>query len=268
MTPSGPARPPLDTDALRGLAGGRVRYDVTVVEATPSTNAMAAEMAHSGAGEGTVVVAEHQTAGRGRLDRVWETPARTAITVSVVFRPEVPPARWPWLPLLVGVAVARTLREASVPAQLKWPNDVLVHGRKIAGILVELVDTPAGPAAIAGVGLNVAMTADEIPLSTATSLLLEGVEVDRTGLLSTLLQVLGATYTGWLADPARLRDAYLDLCVTVPDQPVRADLPNGTAITGTTRTVDESGGLVVATDDGDVTVNAGDVVHLRPLIEG
>lgn len=262
-----PPRPPLDPDGLRGLVGGRVRFDVEVVAAAPSTNALATGRAQAGAPEGTVVTAEHQTAGRGRLDRSWETPDRAALTLSVVLRPEAAPERWPWLPLLVGVAAARALSEAGAPAELKWPNDVLVHGRKVAGILVERVETPTGPAAVAGIGINVSTTAAELPVAEATSLALEGVDADRTGLLATLLSVLGSVYTGWLGDPAALRAAYVDLCATVPGRPVRVQLPDGGTLVGTTRDIAESGGLVIATTTGNVTVSAGDVVHLRAAEE-
>ena len=126
MSDAAAPRPPLDTTSLHGLTGGRVEFDVEVVAAAPSTNALAAARAQAGAAEGLVITAEHQTAGRGRLDRTWETPDRAALTLSVVLRPVVPPERWPWLPLLVGVSVARSLRAVGASAELKWPNDVLL----------------------------------------------------------------------------------------------------------------------------------------------
>ena len=97
-----------------------------------------------------MLVAEHQTAGRGRLDRTWETPARSALTVSVLLVPRVAAADWPWLPLLTGYAAARALRQLGAGVTLKWPNDVLLGDRKLAGILTERVDTPTGPAVVAG----------------------------------------------------------------------------------------------------------------------
>lgn len=258
------ARPPLDVARLRGLHHGALHFEVHVVDEALSTNGLATQWAQGEAAEGLVVVAEHQTAGRGRLDRVWETPDRAALTLSVVLRPDVEPARWPWLPLLIGVSVADALRTAGAPAQLKWPNDVLLGDRKVAGILVERVDTPIGPAAVAGVGINVSTTAAELPVPEATSLAVEGVEVDRTDLLVAVLGSLAERYAAWLADPATLRAAYVERCSTVPDRRVRVELPDGHAVTGVTRDVAESGGLVVVTGDGELTVNAGDVVHLRP----
>ena len=122
---------------------------------------------------------------------------------------EVPAGRWVWLPLLVGLAVAATVEECGVEAGLKWPNDVQVDGRKIAGILLERVDTPDGPAAVVGVGLNVSMRAEELPVDTATSLLLEdATETDRTVVLRQLLRNLEALYRAWRGaggDPGRRR---------------------------------------------------------------
>ena len=169
-------RPPLDLDRLISP----VDWSVEVVEAAPSTNALVAERARSGAaGEGLVVVAEHQTAGRGRLDRTWETPARSALTLSVLLVPRAEPADWPWLPLLTGYAAARALRQLGAEVSLKWPNDVLLNDRKLAGILTERVDTPAGPAVVTGIGINVGSTRAELPHDGATSLAIEGVAVDR-----------------------------------------------------------------------------------------
>src|SRR6478735_5060193 len=134
MTGDLTARPPLDKDRL---AAGPPGLAVEVVAAAPSTNALVAERARAGAGEGLVVVAEHQTAGRGRLDRTWETPAGAALTLSVLLRPSATAVDWPWLPLMTGYAAGRTLRQLGAPVALKWPNDVLLADRKVAGILAE-----------------------------------------------------------------------------------------------------------------------------------
>ena len=141
-------RPPLDAGALRSALTGPGRFwtDVEVTEQTGSTNADVAAAARAGASEGTVHVTDLQVAGRGRLDRVWESPAGSGIAVSVLLRPdEISAARWVWLPLLVGLAVDATVRELGVDCGLKWPNDVLVDDRKLAGILLERVETPLGP---------------------------------------------------------------------------------------------------------------------------
>lgn len=260
-------RPPLDEGALRSalVRPGSLWKHVTVTAETGSTNADLRAAALAGAPEGTVLTTEHQHAGRGRLDRTWVAPPSSGIMVSVVFRPQdVPAARWVWLPLLVGLAVEATVREAGVDAGLKWPNDVLVDRRKLAGILLERVDTADGPAAVAGVGLNVSTRRDELPVPTATSLALEGAdETDRTIVLRSYLRALEKLYAAWSAtggDPeAGLRDAYVRRCVTIGTR-VRVEMPDGSVLLGDAEGIDDQGRLLV---DGRA-VSAGDVTHVRP----
>jgi len=257
-------RPSLDAEPLAALAPDLV---VEVLETTTSTNAVAAERAREGAPEGLVVVAEHQTAGRGRLNRTWETPARSALTFSMVLRPEVAPADWPWLPLLTGHVVAKTLIAAGYAAGVKWPNDVLIGDQKIAGILLERVETDTGPAAVVGVGLNVSLTAEEMPVPSGTSLLLaSGAAPERTALLVSLLRSLREAYDAWQAGgaeaTARLRSSYVAACVTIGRE-VRVEMPSGEPLTGRAAGVDASGRLVVAGASGETVVGAGDVVHVR-----
>lgn len=262
------ARPPLDPSRLATPSGWRVE----VVEATPSTNADLAARARAGEGAGLVLVTEHQTAGRGRLDRSWETPARSSLTFSVLLHPDLAPDQWPWLPLLTGYAVQAALGDRLPDVALKWPNDVLVGtdeadgtaaGRKVAGILVERVDTPSGPMAVVGVGVNVDQTLEELPIAQATSVVLEtGEPVDRTQLLG---QVLGSIHglLGLLDDVDALRAAYADACSTL-GRTVEVHLPGGDVRRGEALDLDASGALVVSTGDGTLTVAAGDVVHVRP----
>lgn len=265
-------RPPLDMAALtRALVrpGGLWRQ-VRVEPELGSTNAALAELAQGGAPEGTVVVTEHQTVGRGRLGRSWVTPPRAALTFSALLRAvEVPPARWPWLPLLTGVAVAETLRRsAEVAAVVKWPNDVLVDDRKLAGILLERVDTPFGPAAVVGVGLNVTTRRDELPVAAATSLAMEGAAVtDRTVLLRALLRMLAALYGEWCrhgGDPdSGLGDSYRQLCTTLGRR-VSVGMPSGETVEGVASNVGDDGRLVVDTGGELVRLTAGDVTLVRP----
>lgn len=264
MTVAPAPRPPLDRDVL--LAGlAPLGLELLLVDTTASTNALAAERVRAGAGPGLVVVAGHQTGGRGRLDRRWETPPGTAAVYSCVLAPDVPAASWPWLPLLTGLATARTLRRHGVDGGVKWPNDVLVGEQKISGILVERVDGPGGPAAVVGVGVNADLREHELPVPTATSVgLVTGRPVDRTALLVDLLTDLVRAHDDWVTGGAdRLREAYARGCVTVGRQ-VRVALPGAEDLRGLARTVDEGGRLVVRTDAGqDVAVAAGDVVHVR-----
>lgn len=263
MTSDASTRPSIDRDRLLDLLRD-TRLDVEVLDESPSTNLEVSKRARTGAEHGTTVVAEHQTAGRGRLNRTWETPARAALTFSVLLRPQVSPARWPWLPLLTGLAVRRALAAAGVASGLKWPNDVLVGEQKVAGILVERVDTDRGPAAVVGVGLNVSTTAEELPVPSATSLTLAGAgTVDRTELLAGLLRALVEEFDAWHTGGAdELRATYTAACVTI-GQEVRVDLPTGKPLTGRATAVDESGRLLVEHGDQRTTVGAGDVVHVR-----
>jgi BirA family biotin operon repressor/biotin-[acetyl-CoA-carboxylase] ligase len=269
--PSG--RPPLDADRLAAADPDLLPgLTVEVVDEAGSTNALVAERAQAGASEGLVVVAEHQTAGRGRLDRTWETPARSALTFSVLLRPTAPTQTWPWLPLLAGYAVDKALKALGFEAAVKWPNDVLLDGRKVAGILVERVETPAGPAAVIGVGVNVGMTAEELPVPDATSLAVAAGSTgpDRTVLLVDVLASLWEAYTAWQEGGdlggMRLAESYVAACATIGSE-VRVELPSGGTLTGTATGIDPSGRLLVESSvDGSVgrtAVSAGDVVHVR-----
>lgn len=268
MSADQPPRPPLDAAAL-AAAPASGPWRVEVLEQSASTNAEVARRARAGEPAGLVVVTEHQTAGRGRLDRAWVTPARAALTFSVLLDPAaVPVARWPWLPLLTGLAVVEGVRRATgVEAELKWPNDVLVGGSKVAGILVERVERPEGAAAVVGVGLNVSTTREELPVPTATSLELSGAaSVDRSQLLVALLSAFAVLYDDWVGAAGRgLRPSYTRVCSTIGRE-VRVDLPTGEALHGRAVDVDEDGRLLV--DDGRRVhvLGAGDVVHVRPSV--
>jgi len=234
-----------------------------VVAETGSTNADLLQQARAGAPAGLVLLAEAQTAGRGRLGRSWVSTPRAALACSVLLRPvAVPPSRRAWLPLLTGVAVASALRsEAAVPARLKWPNDVLVADRKIAGILAEA----HGDAIVIGMGLNVSLTRAELPVPTATSLVLEDAAcTDRERLLTAILGELGRRYAAWSADPDApgLHEEYLRWCATI-GRTVRVELPGGAQLSGTATDVDMTGRLAVRTSAGTTLVSAGDVVHVR-----
>lgn len=268
------SRPPLSAAELsRALTGVDSRWtEVTVVEASPSTNADLAARAKIDPRDGLVLVAEHQTAGRGRLDRVWVAPVRAGITMSVLVRPvDVPVSRWPWIPLLSGLAVAAAMRQvAEVPAVLKWPNDVLVGERKLAGLLVERLEGGAGgtrAAAVIGIGLNVSMTEAELATPYATSLGLEyAATTDRTTLVKAILRRLDGLLAEWEAGAgmasSALRSAYRSACSTI-GQRVRVELPGQPAVEGVAAGLDETGRLLVETDDGRRAFGAGDVMHVR-----
>ncbi len=257
-------RPPLPLAALRAALirdGGR--WALQVVTETGSTNADAATAAQAGAPAGLVVVAEHQTAGRGRLDRSWQSPPRAGLTFSVLLRPGVPRESWALLPALVAVAVATALeRHAGVEVRIKWPNDLVVDDRKLAGMLTEVV----GDAVVVGLGVNVSTRPEELPAG-ATSLAAEtGEAVDRPPVLLAVLREVAAAYdewetTGGEAEPV-LR-SYRQLSATL-GRTVRAALSGGEMLTGRAVAVDGTGRLVLAPEDGPSrTLSTGDVVHLR-----
>ncbi|GED85127.1 biotin--[acetyl-CoA-carboxylase] ligase [Streptomyces sp. 6-11-2] len=270
-------RPPLNAGALRR---GLVRADglwseVDVVQSTGSTNTdLVARAAAGKAGEGAVLVAEEQTSARGRLDRRWTAPPRSGLFFSVLLRPsEVPVARWGWLPLLTGVAVATGLsRAAGVDTALKWPNDLLVtvgdEERKAGGILAERAGEDA---VVIGVGVNVTLRQEELPVPRAGSLALAGaVSTDRDPLLRAVLRSLEDWYGRWRAaggDPAAsgLQETYAAGCATL-GRVVRAELPGDRSVVGEAVAVDGDGRLVIATEAGvQEPVGAGDIVHLRPV---
>ncbi|MFH8338717.1 biotin--[acetyl-CoA-carboxylase] ligase [Streptomyces sp. AM6-12] len=268
-------RPPLNETALRRalVREGGLWSALEVVQRTGSTNDdLAARAAAGPVAEGTVLVAEEQIAGKGRLDRRWSAPPRSGLFVSVLLRPaEVPVDRWGWLPLLTGVAVATGLaRAAGVDTALKWPNDLLVtvdgEERKAGGILLERAGEDG---VVIGFGLNVSLRAEELPVARAGSLLLAGaVSTDRDTLLRAVLRSLEDWYGRWRAaggDPSvsGLQEAYAAGCATL-GRTVRAQLPGDRDLVGEAVAVDGDGRLIIATAEGvQAPVGAGDIVHLR-----
>jgi BirA family biotin operon repressor/biotin-[acetyl-CoA-carboxylase] ligase len=265
---------PLDAAQLSAavVRPGGLWRSVQVIAVTGSTNADLLARAAAGEPEGAVLVAEAQSAGRGRLGRSWTSPPRAALTFSVLLRPAaVPRARLGWLPLLTGVAVAAAVRTvAAVDAQLKWPNDVLAGPRKLAGILAEA----AGAAVVTGIGVNVSTEPAGLPppgpgALAATSLAIEGAaSTDRAALLAEILAGLERRYLAWSevsgdAERSGLRAEYTELCSTI-GRHVRVELPGGRLHDGVAAGVDPDGRLLLSMpSDADLPVAAGDIVHLR-----
>jgi BirA family biotin operon repressor/biotin-[acetyl-CoA-carboxylase] ligase len=240
--------------------------EVRVVTSTESTNADVVAAAKSGTAEGLVVVAEQQTAGRGRLERGWESPARAGVLLSVLLRPTVEVATWPMIPLLAGLAVVEAVASVGdVEAGLKWPNDVMIDDQKFGGILAERVEA----AVVVGVGLNVSTRVDELPVATATSLALIGGVTDREILVKEVLRALGRRYVAWrdtAGSAESVIPAYRERCETIGHY-VDLHLPGGDVVRGLATGVDDSGGLRVrdeATGD-ERTVLVGDVIHVRKV---
>jgi BirA family biotin operon repressor/biotin-[acetyl-CoA-carboxylase] ligase len=274
MTDRQQLRAPLDEAALRAEVIGPHWRQLDVLAQTGSTNADLLARAASGTDiDGHVLIAEHQTAGRGRHGRGWSASPRTQITMSVGVRvADVPTAGWGWLSLATGLAVVDAVAAVTtVEAGLKWPNDVLAGAsnsmRKLAGILAEVVQ----PFAVIGLGLNVTAAPEDVP--GATSLLDEGVEQpDRDLIVRRLLRELGQRIASWRAAngaDAQLANEYRARSLTLGSR-VRAELPGGQEVVGIARDIDDQGRLCLETwasdaaKSGDtVIVSAGDVVHVR-----
>lgn len=260
-----PAAPPADPTRIRALLGPAVRWaDIACVDETGSTNKDLAAAARGGATMDRVLVADHQTAGRGRFDRRWVSPQGSSLSVSALFRPTRPGREWGWLSILVGMAATEAIAGAIGEGRvsLKWPNDVLVDGLKVCGILSERVEAPGGPAAVVGIGINTHLGADELPVPTATSLLLAGFDVDKSvivaGLLASLEQLLALWEGG-----GDVRDAYRVQCSSIGRR-LRVIVDPETSLSGVGTDIDEQGRLVVRLDEGgERAFAAGDVVHLR-----
>jgi len=268
-------RPPLDVRALRralvdGPQASWSRLDV--VAETGSTNADLVAGAVNYA-DRTALIAEHQDNGRGRHSRSFSGAPRSQILLSMLLKfPGIDPAVLGWLPLMTGIALVDALRTVGeVDARLKWPNDVLIRGKKVSGILAEVAAHGPSPTVVIGLGVNVSMTADELPVSTATSLALEKAAVlDRDTLVRSILRGVAAEVDSW-RDSNWSTDAlahrYRDRCGTI-GQRVRVDLPGGEEKFGTAVDVDEHGRMVIEMehpDSGRLAVAAGDVTHLRPV---
>jgi len=259
-TPSGwsPTEPPLEEAALAEAAGPS--WSVRLLAESESTNADAAASPRAG----LVVVADHQTAGRGRLDRTWDTPPGTALTFSAVADPVLPDEQWPLLPLAAALAVADGVRRAAdVDPQLKWPNDLLLAGAKLGGVLAE---RGADGAVVVGFGINVSTRREELPIETATSLALAGARTDREPLVKECLRSLARRYEHFLAARGAsdsVLPAYRLRCETI-GQEVVVHGPGGETATGIAVDVDDAGLLVVRDASGvERRWSAGDVVHVR-----
>ncbi len=241
---------------------------MTHIVETGSTNADLARQAARGASHGEVLVADVQHRGRGRMGRVWQAPPGTALLFSALLRlPAIPVARRGWVGAVLGLAIVGAVRDRTgIEAGLKWPNDVLIGGSKVAGILAEM----AGDAVVVGAGLNVSVAAADLPRADATSLVLSGADpacCDRDVLLAAILDRFGAHVARWQAaggdiEASGLRAEYLRSCLTVGSH-VAVHLPDGTIVTGRAIDVAPDGSIVIDGGGSPRHFAAGDVQHLR-----
>ena len=258
----------IDKAALRKklgdrLMGSRFLYFLTLT----STNEHARELAEDGWPEGTVVLSEEQTAGKGRAGRSWHSPGGLGLHVSIILKPALPPERIPLVTLMAAVATARALRDGGWDATIKWPNDIVLGGRKIGGILADARLRPGAPAdVVLGLGLNVNHLESDFPpelLPRAGSIRLQtGIEADRTAILASVLVRIEEAYKalreGGAHGDAGLIEAFSALCPMSRGRAVRID-GDGEPFTGETAGIAASGALRVMTAAGVREIHVGDV---------
>ncbi|MEY4137190.1 MAG: hypothetical protein RL205_1318 [Actinomycetota bacterium] len=230
-----------------------------ILDEVDSTNRLLAEQSDSP--EGTSIVAEIQTAGRGRLGRQWESPWGSGVWMSVLVHPaDRPRTEWAALPLIAALAVRDALISAcDLRCGLKWPNDLVVgeaEVRKLGGILVEVVGSDA---VVIGMGTNMSLSQAELPTPSATSVLLEGGLADREAFIAGLLAALASRLSQWRAEGFPRAD-YLAACVTVGRQ-VTVELPDGSRLEGVASGITDDGRLIVTRGEESVIIAAGDVIH-------
>ena len=228
----------------------------------------------------SVVATDNQVAGKGRLGRDWTAPAGASLAISVLLRPQtpagrpLPPESLGWFGLLAGLAMTRACNSVlpeGKRAMIKWPNDVLISGRKVCGVLSELVTTADGMALVVGTGVNIALAEDQLPVPTATSLAIEGAHTSMDELLAAYLTEFSRITKVFVSAAGNVRSSGLldqirDECDTI-GRSVRVELPTGDDPVGTAIGINEEGSLVVemANCAEPLVVSAGDVTHLRVI---
>ncbi|CAB4340785.1 unannotated protein [freshwater metagenome] len=236
-------------------------WRVSVVDVTGSTHTdLVAQIRNGNSKHGDVLVSEFQSAGRGRLERSFIAPARSALLFSFHIKPHRPVDTWGWLPLLAGQALITTISKLctlSTTATLKWPNDILINEKKVAGLLSEKVSDEA---VVIGIGINVGMTKEELPTPLATSLSIEGCsQCDRSDFLSLYLKTFSEYLKRWEAGEASLINEYAELSSTI-GRAISITAPDGKTRQAHATGIDQSGALII---DGAELITVGDVAHLR-----
>lgn len=259
----------LSADVERDLDTQIVGGNIISVQEIASTNSRIRELAEQGAQEGTVLVADRQSAGRGRLGRRWESPSGVNLYCSILLKPQIPVQQAPQLTFLSAVAATETLNQVcNLSANVKWPNDILVKGAKISGLLNEMnAETEQIHYVILGIGINLNMTADQFPQELnypATSALIEtGTPVDRVHFLQVFLERLDQYYLEFKQQGfAPIRKRWENLC-NLMNQRVTVEQQTQ-VIKGTVVGIDLDGALRVQCDDGQIErILAGDVKPLK-----
>jgi BirA family transcriptional regulator, biotin operon repressor / biotin---[acetyl-CoA-carboxylase] ligase len=250
------------------LKSRQVANGLEFLAETGSTNQDLAALAKkSDLPEFFTLVTDFQTAGRGRLDRAWEAPAASSVMASVYLKPRfLNFSGIGWISLLVAEAIKQTIEDLGLSAKIKWPNDVLISGRKVSGVLAEASQDLAS--VVVGFGINVSQEAKDLPVQTATSLLLSGASsLDRDLILATTLSNIKVLYSklaaaGGDANVCGLRQQLLDSSATI-GEPVEVMFKDQDSFQCRAVDIDDSGRLVVETETKTLVVSAGDILHLR-----
>ena len=237
-------------------------------ESVTSTNSEVARLAVEGAEEGLAIVADEQTAGRGRLQRAWSSPKSAGLYFSILLRPRIAVERWPLITFVAALATSDALLEGgAVQTDIKWPNDLLANERKICGILAEAIETPAGRAVVVGIGIN--LTNNAFPpdlIGVATSVAHESSRPpERETILAALLNALARWYS-LLHEPdgaEKIVAAWTSRSSYAADKLVQ--VTNGDEVLqGITRGLENDGALRLETRQGIQLIRAGDVTSVRP----
>lgn len=254
-------RAALDESRISALLNGSTDefyWRVRVIQETTSTQDEIRQIDSALISSGDCVITEYQSAGRGRLDRKFDSPSGVALLFSFFIQPERIDSLG-WIPLIAGMSVAQTLREVTESNDYftKWPNDVLTEYGKVAGILCERFNDGV----IVGIGINVSTQSDELPVDTATSIFItSGIEIDRNELLAQLLSNFSQLFLQWDSG-ADLKARFRALSATIGSQ-VKAELPSGRAVTGTAIGIGPDGELLLESGE---QISVGDITHLRAL---
>lgn len=247
------------------LTAKRLGSEVRFFQETDSTNRDVDAAAQAGATEGLIIMADSQTAGRGRMTRTWFSPAGSNLYFSLLLRPDIPLAVAPSLPLVVGLAVAEAI-VACAPAlmpKIKWPNDILVNGKKICGILCELQTKQDNTVdyIVVGIGVNVNLTADQIPVELkdrATSILIEnGEPLKREQLLAAILNQLEPIYDNWRAFGFKPLVQNINALDALRGLSIRMEL-SGSPVEGIASGILDDGSLLLQTSKGALPIYSGE----------
>jgi BirA family transcriptional regulator, biotin operon repressor / biotin---[acetyl-CoA-carboxylase] ligase len=254
-------------DIRHGLRTKAIGKEIHFSQELTSTNTLAMGLAADGVPEGTVVIAETQTSGKGRLGRKWISP-KGNLYLSVVLRPNIPIHKAPLITLTGAVAVASAIRTTSgLEAGIKWPNDILISGKKVCGLLTEMsAEQDRIRHIVLGIGVDVNMEMGELPpdvRSLSTTLAAEaGAKINRTALLQQVLRDLERWYQKFLANDGDVLDEWKKLNITVGNRITVSGA--GEALNGLAQGVDSDGRLIVRLDNGTVrTLAAGDVTIVK-----